>query len=108
MAKQFDVTIIGTGPAGLTAGIYTSRAKLRTVLMDKEAFGGYINNIELVDNFPGSANISRKGIDVFTAWACTENSGKMARKMIADTRFKLLIDNIMTFVGREDKNRVHY
>ena len=57
---------------------------------------------------PGSANISRKGIDVFTAWACTENSGKMARKMIADTRFKLLIDNIMTFVGREDKNRVHY
>ena len=58
MGREFDVSIIGSGPAGLTAGIYTSRAKLRTVLLEKENFGGYVTNIELVDNFPGSANIS--------------------------------------------------
>ncbi|MDB4443944.1 FAD-dependent oxidoreductase [bacterium] len=58
MGKQFDVSIIGTGPAGLTAGIYTSRAKLSTILIEKQSFGGYITNIELVDNYPGLANIS--------------------------------------------------
>ena len=56
--QQFDLAIIGTGPAGLTAGIYTSRAKLNTVLLEKESFGGYLSNIELVDNFSGLANIS--------------------------------------------------
>ena len=58
MLKKFDVTIIGTGPAGLTAGIYTSRAKLSTILLEKETFGGYVPNIELVDNFTALANIS--------------------------------------------------
>ena len=57
MEKQFDISIIGTGPAGLTAGLYTSKAKLKTILLEKQNFGGYIPNIDLVDNFPGLANI---------------------------------------------------
>jgi thioredoxin reductase (NADPH) len=48
-----DAVIIGGGPAGLTAGLYLSRANLRTILLDKEGFGGYIKNIELVENYPG-------------------------------------------------------
>ena len=58
MENQFDISIIGTGPAGLTAGLYASRAKLSTVLLEKQNFGGYIPNIDFVDNFPGLANIS--------------------------------------------------
>jgi thioredoxin reductase (NADPH) len=50
---DWDAVIIGGGPAGLTAGLYLSRAKRRTILLDKEAAGGYIRNIELIENYPG-------------------------------------------------------
>jgi len=50
---DWDAVIIGGGPAGLTAGLYLSRAKRRTLLLDKDSFGGYIRNIELIENYPG-------------------------------------------------------
>lgn len=53
MERQYDIVIIGGGPAGLTAGLYTSRARLRTLLIEKGFFGGQIANTEHVENFPG-------------------------------------------------------
>ena len=50
---DWDAIIIGGGPAGLTAGLYLSRARRRTLLLDKDSFGGYIRNIELIENYPG-------------------------------------------------------
>ncbi len=50
------MVIIGGGPAGLTAGLYLGRANRRTLLLDKDAPGGYLRNIALVENYPGFAN----------------------------------------------------
>lgn len=51
--NNFEVIIIGGGPAGLTAGMYASRAGLNTLLIEKGVFGGQITNAEHVENFPG-------------------------------------------------------
>ncbi|MFH1651876.1 MAG: NAD(P)/FAD-dependent oxidoreductase [Chloroflexota bacterium] len=52
---DYDAVIIGGGPAGLTAGLYLGQANRRTIMLDKEGFGGYIKNLELVENYPGFA-----------------------------------------------------
>ncbi len=53
--KNYDVIIIGGGPAGLSAGIYTARARLSTLLIERAAIGGQIVNAGLVENYPGFA-----------------------------------------------------
>jgi thioredoxin reductase (NADPH) len=50
---DYDALIIGGGPAGLTAGIYIGRAKRRVLILEKENLGGYVQNIELIENYPG-------------------------------------------------------
>jgi len=50
---NYDVIIIGGGPAGLTAGLYTSRAKLRTLLVERMIMGGQVMTTTKVENYPG-------------------------------------------------------
>ncbi|MGA2466458.1 MAG: FAD-dependent oxidoreductase [Thermodesulfobacteriota bacterium] len=52
---NWDVVIVGGGPAGLTAGLYLSRAGQRVILLEKENFGGRIKNVEWIENYPGFA-----------------------------------------------------
>ena len=53
MEVPYDVIIIGGGPAGLAAGIYASRSRLRTLILEKETPGGDLMNIDLIENYPG-------------------------------------------------------
>ena len=51
--KEYEVAIIGGGPAGLTAGMYSSRYGLNTILIERGLFGGQIVNAGYVENYPG-------------------------------------------------------
>ena len=53
MNKEYEVVIIGGGPAGLSAGIYTSRARLSSLLIEKGVIGGQILSAEVIENYAG-------------------------------------------------------
>lgn len=56
--ELYDMIIIGGGPGGLTAGIYAMRAAMKTVLIEKSAYGGQMTLSGEVENYPGFENIS--------------------------------------------------
>jgi thioredoxin reductase (NADPH) len=53
MNKIYDVAVIGSGPAGLTAAIYTTRGAASTVIIGGDSWGGQLMLTSVVDNFPG-------------------------------------------------------
>ncbi|MDQ0269034.1 thioredoxin-disulfide reductase [Cytobacillus purgationiresistens] len=55
--KIYDVIIAGAGPAGMTAAVYTSRANLSTLMLERGVPGGQMANTEEVENYPGFEHI---------------------------------------------------
>ena len=62
MNEQYDVIIVGAGPAGLTAAIYASRANLKVLIVEAEVNGGKLSKTYEIENYPGIKNIS--GVDL--------------------------------------------
>ncbi|MBP7073753.1 MAG: thioredoxin-disulfide reductase [Clostridia bacterium] len=54
MGKVYDVVIIGGGPAGLSAGLYASRARMSAMIVEKAKWGGQAGTTEELENYPGS------------------------------------------------------
>ncbi len=53
LESEWDVIVLGGGPAGLTAAIYTAQAKMRVVVVDTALPGGQVKTTHLVSNYPG-------------------------------------------------------
>lgn len=51
--KEYDIVIIGGGPAGLAAGLYAARGNMKTIILEKLIPGGQLNNTQDVENYPG-------------------------------------------------------
>lgn len=50
---DFDVVVVGAGPAGMTAGLYTGRALLKSIVLERGAPGGELLNTETIEDYPG-------------------------------------------------------
>ena len=67
---QLDVLIVGGGPAGLTAGIYTARSGLETAIVERAALGGQVATTPSVENYPGFTSVGGKTlVDIMVSHA---------------------------------------
>jgi len=55
--KEYDVVIIGSGIAGMTAGIYLKRNNINCLIIENDAPGGQLNRSNTIENYPGYVNI---------------------------------------------------
>ena len=84
MARQeYEIVIIGGGPAGLAAGLYAARARRKTVLLEKGVIGGQISLTELVENYPGVPSIN--GFDLAQAMLEQAESCGMETQLVETT-----------------------
>jgi thioredoxin reductase (NADPH) len=75
MSADYDIVILGAGPAGLTAGIYAARAKRRVLILDTGTVGGQTVLTEVVANYPGVAQttgreLSQTMLQQATSFGC--------------------------------------
>ncbi|MEX0801170.1 MAG: thioredoxin-disulfide reductase [Dehalococcoidia bacterium] len=77
---DYEIVIIGGGPAGLAAGLYAARARRKTALVEKGVIGGQIALTELVENYPGIPSVN--GFDL------AETMLKQAESYGTETRYE--------------------
>ncbi|MBI3930742.1 MAG: thioredoxin-disulfide reductase [Chloroflexi bacterium] len=92
---DYDVVIIGGGPAGLTAGLYAARGKLNSLLIEKAVIGGQITNAGLIENFPGFP----EGIDGFEL-------GQLMQQQAEKYGLKIISAEVTGIELKEDSQKV--
>jgi len=75
---EYDVIIVGAGPAGMTAAMYAGRSMLKTVVIERGAPGGELLNTETIEDYPGFEHIE--------GWDLAQRFEKHARKFGAEFR----------------------
>lgn len=103
MENVYDLVIIGAGPAGLSAGLYGSRAKLNTLIIEKDKTGGQIVITHEVANYPGSV---REATGPSLVARMVEQCEEFGAKRVKDTIESVELDgDIKVVKGQKDEYR---
>ncbi|QCT95231.1 thioredoxin-disulfide reductase [Caminibacter mediatlanticus TB-2] len=96
---MYDVIIIGGGPAGLSAGIYTSRLGGKTLLLEKLTPGGQITLSSEIENYPGICDV-KSGVELMACWpnqakkfGCEIKSEEAKELKIENGKFRIITSN---------------
>ncbi len=87
---MYDIIIIGAGPAGLSAGIYTSRLGAKTLILEKLNPGGQITLSSEIENYPGICEV-KSGLEFMACWP--EQAKKFGAEIKSEEAIKLSIEN---------------
>ncbi|MCL2369453.1 MAG: FAD-dependent oxidoreductase [Alphaproteobacteria bacterium] len=89
---MYDIIILGSGPAGLTAALYGARANKKTLILSGDSLYGTLNQIPNLENYPGWTG---SGADL----------GKFMQKQAMDAGAELIVAGATSVVSRKDVNR---
>jgi len=90
--REFDIAIIGGGPAGLTSAIFTARHGLSTVVIEKGLIGGYLHFLDDIENYPGfpaikGSELAEKMTEQARKFGATTTIAEVKKIRIADKKF---------------------
>lgn len=103
---MYDIIIVGGGPAGLTAGMYASRSRLKTLLIEKGFTGGQVMTTEWIENYPGfedgisGAELSRKMEKQAVKFGLEITQGSVIRISPYDKVKKVFLENGTEYEAR--------
>lgn len=104
MSELYDVIILGGGPAGLTAGLYAGRSRLKTLLIEKGADGGQIALSADVENYPGQLLEGETGVSLAARMAAQCQRFGVERKT-DDIQKAELSGEVKRLVGKSEAKR---
>src|SRR5919108_1035685 len=83
---EYEVIIVGAGPAGMTAALYAGRSMLRTVVLERGAPGGELLNTEMIEDYPGFEHIE--------GWDLAQRFESHARKFGAEIATGVVVQTV--------------
>ena len=94
---MYDTIIIGAGPAGLTAGLYAGRFRLKALILEKISVGGQIITSPWIDNFPG-----------FPGGVSTQELIERFKKQVDDVKVSIEMEEALEIIPSKDEKITHY
>ncbi len=100
--EKKELVIIGSGPSGLSAGIYASRAEVKTVLLERGVPGGLVVSTETIENYPGFSN----GISGYELMTQMENQARRFGLEVISTNVKHIKPVKNEFIVKTDNGEI--
>lgn len=97
----YDIAIIGSGPAGLTAGIYTSRARFNTIIFEGDLPGGLLMKTKTIENWPGSGPFAAPELMLGIRDRAQQCGCELLEETVVNVNFSKQPFNLTTNTGKQ-------